>query len=178
MASPDEQIRSRLTRLPRDERLVLVASDPLIASIPREYLRDQQGNLLAARYPLVRGLPELQRRDPFSLNAALEIIVTRHTMARVLAQLGQPQQALALPAPEKGNDSASASQISKQHVHPGIFRGRPRQRLPPGTASGPSAERQLHDPCCPEPRDSRKETETNADLRLASELVRPPLACS
>ena len=35
-----EQLRTRLASLPANERLLLVADDPLVASIPWEYLRD------------------------------------------------------------------------------------------------------------------------------------------
>lgn len=71
---PQEEMRSLLASLPRDERLLLVAEDPFLAAIPWEYLRDQEGKLLAARLPLVRGLPENKRRDELVLNRPLEII--------------------------------------------------------------------------------------------------------
>ncbi|HEY1350021.1 MAG TPA: tetratricopeptide repeat protein, partial [Ktedonobacteraceae bacterium] len=91
-AFPDECMRSLLASLPREERLVLVAEDPLLASVPWEYLRDQQGKLLAARCSLVRGLPEQQRRDPPSLNPSLEILalpVSPLDEARVLNVEGE-----------------------------------------------------------------------------------------
>src|SRR5439155_8090616 len=60
--------------LSANERLVLVAEDSLIASIPWEYLRDQNGKLLAARLNFVRGLPQERRRESFSLVGPLDII--------------------------------------------------------------------------------------------------------
>src|SRR5436309_1706314 len=50
----DEAIRNRLASLRAKERLVLVAEDPLVASIPWEYLRDQNDKLLASRLNFVR----------------------------------------------------------------------------------------------------------------------------
>ncbi len=70
----DEQMRTMLASLPANERLVLVADDPLVASIPWEYLRDQNGKLLAARLNFVRGLPQERRRDSFSFVGPLEIV--------------------------------------------------------------------------------------------------------
>src|SRR5947199_5631308 len=71
----EESMRTLLAKLPANERLVLVAEDPLIASIPWEYLRDQNGKLLAARLNFVRGLPQERRRESFSLVSPLDIIV-------------------------------------------------------------------------------------------------------
>src|SRR5260221_13710793 len=45
----DEQLRTTLANLPANERLLLVADDPLVAAIPWEYLRDQNDKLLASR---------------------------------------------------------------------------------------------------------------------------------
>ena len=70
----DEHMRALLANLPAHERLVLVAEDPLIASIPWEYLRDQNGKLLAARLNFVRGLPQERRRESFSFVGPLEIV--------------------------------------------------------------------------------------------------------
>ncbi len=70
----DEQMCALLANLPGNERLVLVAEDPLVASIPWEYLRDQNGKLLAARLNFVRGIPQERRRDSFSLLSPLEIV--------------------------------------------------------------------------------------------------------
>src|SRR5207245_10808802 len=50
----DEHICTLLTNLSSNEHLVLVADDPLVANIPWEYLRDQNGKLLAARLNVVR----------------------------------------------------------------------------------------------------------------------------
>src|SRR5437588_6890924 len=70
----DEAIRNKLASLRANERLVLVAEDPLVASIPWEYLRDQNGKLLASRLNFVRGLPEGRRRESFAFSDALEIV--------------------------------------------------------------------------------------------------------
>lgn len=59
----DEQIHTMLANLPTNERLLLVADDPLIAAIPWEYLRDQNNKLLASRLNFVRAIPEAQRRE-------------------------------------------------------------------------------------------------------------------
>src|SRR5437763_4494355 len=69
-----EQLRTRLASLPANERLLLVADDPLVASIPWEYLRDSNGKLLASRFNFVRGVPEKERRDSFSFNGSVEIV--------------------------------------------------------------------------------------------------------
>src|SRR5437588_13020923 len=58
----DEQMRTLITNLPANERLVLVAEDSLIDSIPWEYLRDQNGKLLASRLTFVRALSHECRR--------------------------------------------------------------------------------------------------------------------
>src|SRR5207248_5950492 len=73
----DEQLRTRLAGLPANERLLLVADDPLVASIPWEYLRDSNSKLLASRLNFVRGIPEQKRRDSFSFNHRLEIVAIR-----------------------------------------------------------------------------------------------------
>ena len=70
----DEQIHTMLANLPTNERLLLVADDPLIAAIPWEYLRDQNNKLLASRLNFVRAIPEAQRRESFSFAGPLEII--------------------------------------------------------------------------------------------------------
>src|SRR5205085_11875025 len=70
----DEQMHTLLASLPANERLLLVADDPQVASIPWEYLRDQNDKLLAARLNFVRGIPEKERRDSFSFNSSLEIV--------------------------------------------------------------------------------------------------------
>ena len=70
----DEQLRTMLANLQANERLLLVADDPLVAVIPWEYLRDQNNKLLASRLNFVRGIPESQRKDNFSFNGPLEII--------------------------------------------------------------------------------------------------------
>jgi hypothetical protein len=70
----DEQMRTMLAELTANERLPLVADDPLLASIPWEYLRDPNSKLLASRLNFVRGIPEGQRKDNFTCNGPLEII--------------------------------------------------------------------------------------------------------
>src|SRR5438874_5500077 len=70
----DEQLRNRLASLPANERLLLVADDPMVASIPWEYLRDSNDKLLVSRFNFVRGIPEKERRDSFSFNGSLEIV--------------------------------------------------------------------------------------------------------
>ncbi len=70
----DEQIRTQLASLPANERLLLVADDPLVASIPWEYLRDGNNKLLASRLNLVRGLPNGRRRVAFEYSMPLEIV--------------------------------------------------------------------------------------------------------
>src|SRR6266702_7045688 len=70
----DEHMRSLLASLPANERLVLVADDPLVANIPWEYLRDQNGKLIAARLKVVRSLPTERRRESFSMTGPLEIV--------------------------------------------------------------------------------------------------------
>ena len=73
-AFPDESIRASLATLPANERLVLIAEDPLVASIPWEYLRDQNGKLLASRLNMVRSLPQERLRERFSATGPLDII--------------------------------------------------------------------------------------------------------
>src|SRR6266487_5111186 len=70
----DEQLRTMLANLPANERLVLVAEDPVVAAIPWEYLRDRNNKLLASRLNVVRGVPEAQRRDDPLFACPLEII--------------------------------------------------------------------------------------------------------
>jgi tetratricopeptide (TPR) repeat protein len=70
----DEALRTMLADLPANERLLLVAEDPLVAAIPWEYLRDQNNKLLASRLNFVRGLPEARRRGDFSFVDPLEIL--------------------------------------------------------------------------------------------------------
>jgi CHAT domain len=69
-----EQVRSLLAELPAQERLALVADDPIVAAIPWEYLRDTHGKLLAGRCAFVRGLPPEQRRAAFPFTEALDIV--------------------------------------------------------------------------------------------------------
>ena len=69
-----DDLRNMLTGMSSNERLVLVADDPLVAAIPWEYLRDMQDKLLAGHLNLVRGLPESQLRDAFTLTDPLEIV--------------------------------------------------------------------------------------------------------
>jgi tetratricopeptide (TPR) repeat protein len=69
-----EQQRMLLAFASTNNRLLLVAEDPLLAAVPWEYLRDQQGKLLASRVPLVRGLPAAQRQGKHSVNEPLEIL--------------------------------------------------------------------------------------------------------
>ncbi len=54
----DEQMQAVLTNIRANERLVLVADDPLVAAIPWEYLRDQRDKLLASRLNFVRSVSE------------------------------------------------------------------------------------------------------------------------
>src|SRR5437868_6945992 len=70
----NEQMQTLLTNLPANERLLLVADDPLVASIPWEYLRDQNNKLLVSRFNFVRGIPEGQRRDDFMCIEPLEVV--------------------------------------------------------------------------------------------------------
>src|SRR3989442_4992441 len=69
-----EDIRNKLASLRANERLVLVAEDPLVASIPWDYLRDQNNKLLASRLTFVRGLPQTRRQEDFTFSGALEIV--------------------------------------------------------------------------------------------------------
>ena len=73
-AFPDESMHASLANLPANERLVLIAEDPLVASIPWEYLRDQNGKLLASRLNIVRSLPEEHLRESFSVAGPLDIV--------------------------------------------------------------------------------------------------------
>lgn len=70
----DDQLRTTLANLPANERLLLVAADPLVAAIPWEYLRDQNDKLLASRLNFVRGIPAAQRHDGFTFASPLEIV--------------------------------------------------------------------------------------------------------
>src|SRR5438046_2399993 len=58
-----ENMRDLLTTMPANERLVVVADDPLVAVIPWEYLRDQNNKLLASRLNFVRGISEAKRQN-------------------------------------------------------------------------------------------------------------------
>src|SRR6266702_940538 len=57
---PAGPLRTALTTLRANERLVLVIDDPLVAAIPWEYLRDAEGRLMAARLNLVRSVSGAQ----------------------------------------------------------------------------------------------------------------------
>src|SRR6266516_4112227 len=58
---PAESLRTALTALRANDRLVLVIDDPSVAAIPWEYLRDQEGRLLAGRLNLVRSVSGVQQ---------------------------------------------------------------------------------------------------------------------
>lgn len=70
----NEQVYAVLAALSTNERLLLVADDPLVAAIPWEYLRDRDNKLLASRLNFVRSIPLSERRDRFMLAEPLEII--------------------------------------------------------------------------------------------------------
>jgi len=70
----DEQMSTMLATLSANERLLLVADDPLVAAVPWEYLRDQNNKLLASRLNFVRGIPDAKRRESFTFTGPLEII--------------------------------------------------------------------------------------------------------
>src|SRR2546423_4323563 len=58
---PAGPLRTALSALRANERLLLVIDDPLVAAIPWEYLRDPEGRLLAARLTLVRAVSGAQQ---------------------------------------------------------------------------------------------------------------------
>jgi len=73
----DTALRNALTGLRKNTRLVLVAEQPEVATIPWEYLRLPEasgGLLLANRYNLVRGIPEGQRQESMALDGVLRIV--------------------------------------------------------------------------------------------------------
>ncbi len=75
----DEGLRTALMRLRKNERLILVAEQPEVATVPWEYLRfpsdSQLSNLLlATRYNLVRGIAENERRDRIVPELPLTIV--------------------------------------------------------------------------------------------------------
>ncbi len=71
----EESMRSLLTSLPTNERLVLVAEDPQVAAIPWEYLRRLDGKLLASSLNIVRCVPDQLSRDDFTIASPLRIVV-------------------------------------------------------------------------------------------------------
>ncbi|GAC1621411.1 MAG: hypothetical protein NVS4B11_14450 [Ktedonobacteraceae bacterium] len=75
----DEGLRTALMGLRKNERLILVAEQSEVASVPWEYLRfpsDSQlgGLLLATRYNLVRGVAEGDRRERVVPESPLTIV--------------------------------------------------------------------------------------------------------
>ena len=70
----DEQMRIMLANLPANERLLLVADDPLVAAIPWEYLRDGDNKQLASRLNFVRGIPNERQHAAFEFRAQLKIV--------------------------------------------------------------------------------------------------------
>src|SRR6266568_2761265 len=71
---PAGPLRTALTTLRANERLVLVIDDPLVAAIPWEYLRDAEGRLLAARLNLVRSVSGAQQNAELDFTLPLQVI--------------------------------------------------------------------------------------------------------
>ena len=71
---PDESLRTALTSLRANERLLLVIDDPLVAAIPWEYLRDIEGRLLASRLTLVRAVSEAHHHDALDFTRPLHLV--------------------------------------------------------------------------------------------------------
>jgi tetratricopeptide (TPR) repeat protein len=75
----DATLRQALAALPAAARLYLTTDDPTAAAMGWEYLRDQEGRLVASRLSLVRGLtpaeqPAAGRADPLANSTGLEIV--------------------------------------------------------------------------------------------------------
>src|SRR3989440_12992211 len=71
---PAGPLRTTLTALRANERLVLVIDDPLVAAIPWEYLRDPEGRLLAGRLNLVRSVSGAQQNAELDFTLPLHIV--------------------------------------------------------------------------------------------------------
>ena len=71
---PDESLRTALTSLRANERLLLVIDDPLVAAIPWEYVRDAEGRLLASRLTLVRAVSEAHHHDALDFTRPLHVV--------------------------------------------------------------------------------------------------------
>src|SRR5947209_9937791 len=82
---PAGPLRTALTTLRTNERLVLVIDDPLIAAIPWEYLRDPEGRLLAGRLNLVRSVSGTQQ------NAGLDFTLPLHIVAVPVSPVDDPR---------------------------------------------------------------------------------------
>jgi hypothetical protein len=77
----DAGLRAAVERLTSSARLLLVSSDAQIGAAGWEYLRDDAGDLLAARVSLVRGLPAGER----PAQAAFQMLVAPARLAIVAA---------------------------------------------------------------------------------------------
>ena len=73
-AFPDESLRNALTSLRANERLLLVIDDPLVTTIPWEYLRDTEGRLLTSRLTLVRFVSGADHHDTLDFTRPLHIV--------------------------------------------------------------------------------------------------------
>src|SRR5260370_1417508 len=91
----EDSLRQALTALRANERLVLVIDDPVVATIPWEYLRDAEGRLLAARLTLVRSVSQVQQNAEVDFRLPLHIVaipVSSVDDARVLDTEGEWQR--------------------------------------------------------------------------------------
>ncbi|MFL5658568.1 MAG: tetratricopeptide repeat protein [Ktedonobacteraceae bacterium] len=82
---PAGPLRTALTALRTNERLVLVIDDPSLAAIPWEYLRDPEGRLLAGRLTLVRSVSGAHQ------NAELDLTLPLHIVAVPVSPVDDPR---------------------------------------------------------------------------------------
>jgi hypothetical protein len=70
----DVELRSALTTLDVNERLVLGIEDHQVAAVPWEYLRDQNNKLLSSRFNFVRRVPRVKPGGTPSFSGPLKIV--------------------------------------------------------------------------------------------------------
>src|SRR3989440_1206538 len=95
---PAGSLRTALTGLRANERLVLVIDDALVAGIPWEYLRDPEGRLLAGRLNLVRSVPGAHQNAELDFTLPLQVVavpVSPVDDPRVLDTEGEWQRVVA-----------------------------------------------------------------------------------
>lgn len=70
----DEGLRSAVLGLPTNDRLALAITDPQVAALPWEYMRDANNHLLASRLSVVRSVPSSHPSPALDLAQPLTIV--------------------------------------------------------------------------------------------------------